>query len=107
MKQLDTYNESLQAVYDYFGFREGCTIYPIDDRREYWWKSNAVEVEFYDSKEAYDEQDGNHTYSDEILHHRFYPKAVYEGAEFTMIMVDTHTDGNKFMAIYDNSKRLG
>jgi hypothetical protein len=107
MKQLDDYNEAQKAVYDYFGFKEDWAVYPIDDRREYWWDMNATEVNFYDTKEAYETEDGMHSYSDEILHHRFYPKAVFEGAEFTLIMVDTHTDGNRFLAIYDNSKRVG
>ena len=107
MKQLDVCNDALEAVYDYFGFNEDWSVYPIDDRRDYWWEINAEEVHFFDSKEAYETEDGMHSYTDEILHHRFYPKAVYEGAEFTMIMVDTHTDGNRFLAIYDNSKRVG
>lgn len=106
MKLLDNYNEVLDELYNYFGFEEDWTVYPIDDRRKYWWELDSSEVRFYDSKEAYEQQDDGHTYADEILNHRFYPKAVYEGLEFTMIMVDTHTDGNKFLAIYDNSKQV-
>lgn len=36
----------------------------------------------------------------------FLPKWVYEGLEFTMVVVDTHIDGNKFLAVYDNKKRV-
>lgn len=106
MKQLDEYNKAETELFKYFGFKEEWAIYSVDDRREYYWKLNAVEVSYYDTKEAYDKQDGGHTYKDEILYHRFYPKAVYEGEEFTMIMVDMYVDGNKFLAIYDNSKKL-
>jgi hypothetical protein len=106
MQLLDTYNETLKAIYDYFGFQEDWAVYPIDDRRQYFWEIDATEVTFYDSLEAFENEDGMHTYSDEILRHRFYPKAVFEGAEYTLIMVDTHTDGNRFLAIYDNAKKL-
>lgn len=107
MEILDNYNKALEELYNYFGFKEDWTVYPIDDAREYFWEMDNNEVKFYDSKEAYEEQDDSHTYSNEILHHRFYPKSVYEGKDFTMIMVDTHTDGNKFLQIFDNSKRVG
>jgi hypothetical protein len=106
MKQLDDFNEAQEALYDYFEFKEDWTAYPIDDRRKFYWHMNAQEVKFYDNKEAFETQDDMHAYTDEILHDRFYPKAVYEGADFTLIMVDTHTDGNKFLAIYDNSKKI-
>ncbi len=106
MLQLDNYNAALQSVYDYFGFKEDWPVYPINDRRKYWWKIRAGEVKFYDNKEAHDKNEGDHTYSEDILQNRYYPKAVYKGEEFTLIIVDTHTDGNKFLSIYDNSKNI-
>jgi hypothetical protein len=45
-------------------------------------------------------------YCDEVYTQRHLPKWVYRGVEFTMICVDTHTDGNKFLAIYDNAKEV-
>ncbi len=107
MKQLDEFNIAQQSIYDYFGFKEGWTVFPIDDRRKYYWENNATEVMFYDSIEAYKNQDGNHSYTDDILHHNSYPKAVYDGVEYTLIMVNTNVDGNRFLAIYDNSKKVG
>jgi hypothetical protein len=43
-------------------------------------------------------------YSNEIYTQRFLPKWVYRGEKYTMICVDTHTDGNKFLQIFDNEK---
>lgn len=106
MQLLDTYNGILSKIYNYFGFKEDWAVFPIDDRRAYFWRLTGTDVIYYDSLEAYNKQDDGHTYSDEIMYHRFYPKAVYEGEDYTMVMVDTHTDGNKFLAIYDNSKRI-
>lgn len=100
------YNQAKQELYDYFGFKDDWAVFPIEDRRRYWWSMTASDVTFYDSLEAYQKSDGDHTYSDSILHHRFYQKAVYPGKDYTLVMVDTHTDGNKFLAIYDNSKRV-
>lgn len=45
-------------------------------------------------------------YSNEIYTQRFLPKWVYRGKDYTMICVDTHTDGNKFLQIFDNSKEI-
>ena len=105
-KILDKYLEAKKELYDYFFFKEDWTVFPIDDRCEYWWYINGGQLFYFDSKEAYENNDYMHTYSDEIIYSRMYPKSIYEGDEFTMIMVDTHTDGNKFLAIYDNSKKL-
>jgi hypothetical protein len=104
MKELDSYNKALEAVYNYFGYKENWRVFPIDDRRNYWWRIDDLgcEVRFYDTKKAYEKEDDSHTYSDEILPQ----KGIYEGKDYTMILVDTHTDGNVFLAIYDNNKKL-
>lgn len=108
MEQLTNYTNALQEIYDYFDFKEDWTVFPIDDGTDYYWEVKEDEgiVKFYDSVEAYRTEDGSHSYSNEILHHRHYPKAIYEGAEYTMIMVDTHTDGNRFLQIFDNFKKI-
>ncbi len=105
MEALDNYNKSQEEIYNYFGFKEGCRVFPIDDCRDYWWKMNDTDVYFFDSQEAYSKQDLDHYYHNKILHLHSYPTAVYEGAEYTMIMVDTKTDGNKYLAIFHNLKK--
>lgn len=111
MKTLDKYNESLQELYDYFGFVEDYVVYPIDDRREYYWMLGEGffsdnSVLFADKFEhLYPEPTGDH-YSNSIYTQRFYQKHIYKGKDYTMIFVDTHTDGNKFFAIFDNSKKI-
>jgi len=45
-------------------------------------------------------------YEDTIYQQRFLPKYIYEGLEYTMISVDTQTDGNKFLAVFDNKKKV-
>lgn len=106
MKLLDDYSKTQESIYNYFGFKEGCKVYPIEDNRKYFWTIDSINVTSYDSIEAYKTGDGMQTYSDKILYLSGYPKAVYEGKEYTLIMIDTHTDGNKFLAIFDNSKQI-
>jgi len=43
---------------------------------------------------------GNDCYSNEIYNQRFLKSAIFEGKDFTMILVDTHTDGNKYLQIF-------
>lgn len=101
--KLNKYLELQKEIYDYFEFKEDWVILPIDDRREYLWYLNDSEVVYAESKEEFDNEN---YYCDEIYTQRFYKKWVYRAKEYTMIMVDTHTDGNKFLAIYDNTKEI-
>src|SRR5687768_12105882 len=108
MDLLDNYIELRDAIYQYFGFFEDWKAFPIDDNRQYWWEADeyAGKITCYDSLEAYKEQDEAHMYEFEILTHLFYPKSIYEGKEYTMIIIDTHTDGNQFLSIFDNAKKI-
>lgn len=106
MKLLDEYLKLQQEIYEYFGYVEQWRVIPIDDRREcYWWLNGDEEVIYADRLEDFDESVGNY-YSDEIYTQRHHSKWVYRGKDYTMIMVDTNTDGNKFLAIYDNNKEV-
>lgn len=105
MKVLDEYFKLQQEIYNYFGFVEDWTVFPLDDRREYDWDIINDEEILYGKKDDIINNTGNY-YSDEIYKQRFYDKWVYRGEEYTMIMVDTHTDGNRFLAIYDNLKEI-
>jgi hypothetical protein len=109
MELLDQYQQTLDNIYNYFGFKEAWTVYPIDDRRSYYWclSNDKLEVYFFDSLDEYNpEKLEDAKYSDEILYHRDHPKAIYEGLEYTLIMVDTNVDANKFLTIWDNKKNV-
>lgn len=59
------------------------------------WKLNSEEVVFADTL-AIPNSDGNY-HVNELYHQRFLPKTIYESADYTMLVVDTRTDGNKFL----------
>jgi len=108
MKLLDEYKALKEELFKYFGYVEDWHVLPIDDAREYFWRLDGEgtgTVFFAETKEQLDDEDGNY-YEHEIYTQRHPPKWVYIGAEYTMIVVDTNTDGNKFLQIFDNSKRV-
>lgn len=102
MKLLDEYFNLQKQIYDYFGYEENWVVIPIEDRREYfWYYTDNKKVYYAKTMEDFGNED---YYSDEIYTQRFLPKWVYRTEDYTMICVDTHTDGNKFLAIYDNKR---
>jgi len=117
-RMIGTYFSLQEEIYKYFRYAEDWRVFPIVDRCEYYWSLYLKEREYKDGETIQTAQNGSVVYSeaediemsdyyeDEIYHQRFLPKAVYVGEEYTMIVVDTHTDGNIFLAVYDNSKRV-
>lgn len=103
MKLLDEYFELQKEIYKYFGYVEDWVVIPMDDSRQYYWYlSDDNQVHFADTEKELKNQDGNY-YINEVYRQRFLPKWIYEADEYTMICVDTHTDGNKFLQIFSNS----
>ena len=105
MKLLENYLNAKQELFDYFGYVENWKVIPVDDATEYYWVIRQESVMFADSLEELQSGEGN-SYSNSIYHQRFLPKAIYRGKDYTMAAVDTHTDGNKFLQIFDNSKEV-
>ena len=105
MKLLDDYIKLQDQIYKYFGYVEDWVAIPIDDAREYFWVLETNTVCFAKTELELSNKDGEY-YENEIYTQRFLPKWVYPADGYTMICVDTHTDGNKFLQIFDNSKNL-
>lgn len=109
MQLLRHYNQIRQELFDYFGYQEDWVVIPVDDATKYHWRltgeGRGDEVQFADTLEELETESGN-CYSNEIYTQRFLPKWVYRGEEYTMVVVDTHTDGNKFLQIFDNKKEV-
>lgn len=115
---IDDYFKLLQEVHDHFGYVEDWCVFPLVDHREYYWVADDNEVQFSPRKDVAEalakadywdqipEEMHNEVYSDEIYYNRFLPKAVYKAEDYTMILVDTNTDGNKFLSIFDNKKEI-
>jgi hypothetical protein len=108
MQLLDSYEALRKEVFDYFGYIEDWRVLPLDDARKYYWHLTDDErsgsVRFAETKERLEDEDAGEYYENEIYTQRHLPKWVYRGEEYTMICVDTHTDGNQFLQIFTNSK---
>ena len=104
MQLLDTYARVIKEIHEYFGYVEDWAVIPIDDRREMFWKQDGYNVRYAPDEDTLN-SDGDY-YEDEIYTQRHLPKWIYPGEDYTMICVDTHTDGNKFLAIFANSKEV-
>lgn len=97
-----------KQLYNYFGYEEDWVVIPLNDSRKYYWSligDPAQSVIFAKSKERLFDESGNH-YENSIYTQRFLKKWVYRGEKLTMVCADTHTDGNKFLQIFDNSKEV-
>lgn len=104
MKLLEQYFELQQQIFDYFGYVEDWRVLPIDNSTDYFWRLDENEVFFADSEDELENECGNF-YANEIYRQRHLPKWVYEGEEYTMIVVDTNTDGNQFLQVFSNAMR--
>ena len=115
-KAIDKYFELQEKVHKAFGYTEDWVVIPLEDARDYYWILDAAynsdgkviggEVRFAETIEELEDWEAGEYYSNEIYTQRFLPKWVYEADGYTMICVDTHTDGNKFLQIFDNEKRV-
>jgi len=109
MQLIDDYFKLQKEIYDHFGYVEDWVTIPLDDARDYVWKivgGDKGSVVFADSIEQLNDEEVGDYYSNEIYTQRFLPKWVYRTEDYTMICVDTHTDGNKFLQVFDNSKEI-
>lgn len=100
MQLLNEYFELQRKIYEYFRYKEDWVVIPLDDATEYYWYLEQYESGY---GQVYFWKD---YYGDEIYTQRFLPKWVYVGEEYTMISVDTHTDGNKFLRVFSNKLKV-
>ena len=109
MIDLGKYAEMRNEIFNYFGYVEDWRILPFDDSTEYFWSvdedgTGGGSVAFGE-KEDVETLSGNH-YENEIYTQRHLPKWIYRAEQHTMIVVDTHTDGNQLLQIFDNAKEI-
>ncbi len=105
---LDMYFKLQDDIHAYFGYEEDWVVLPLDDGREYFWNLDEERgvVQFAKTPTDLIAGVGGEYYENSIYTQRCLPKFVYRTDEFTMICVDTNTDGNKFLQIFDNKKDM-
>lgn len=116
---VDRFFEARKAIFEHVGYRENWRVFPIDDSRDLFWAVDEQErewVKFSPERVALaywleDHDDeygsyGNVLYQDVIYTQRHLPKWVYRGADLTIVVVDTQTDGNKFLRLFRNANEV-
>lgn len=105
-EKIDTYHKLEKEIFEHVGYKHDWSVFPIDDSREMFWHVDPTEqrqVRFAKTEEALQKLEGEF-YENEIYTYYHLKKWVYRGKEITLIVVDTHTDGNKYVQIFDNTK---
>jgi hypothetical protein len=101
MKQLlDTLAQTEKAIHQYFGYEEDWKVLPIQDYTSFYWYIEGESVYYGDTPQEALLADV--CYIDSIL----YGHDIHRKDDFTMIPVDTQTDGNQFLSIFDNTKEI-
>lgn len=109
-EKIDFYFAVKNTVHKIFEYEPDWVEIPMDDERgKYWMLSSG---EGYESSCVWSDEPltkesivaGNHIYSGTIYTQRFLPKWVYRAEKYVMVAVDTMTDGNKFLKIFDADK---
>lgn len=114
---VDLFFETKKMLAQTFNYAEDWCVIPWDDFRRYEWyleKGKEIHDEFYNGFQGkvifwnslQDIQMKTEWYESIIYTQRFLPRWVYETDRYTMICIDTQTDGNKLLAIFDNKKRF-
>lgn len=119
---VEDYFALQKELHEAFGYVKDYVVIPLDDRREMHWMivdrgcavapTQDATGEGYNSmcvwsSEPFTEESimaGEKIYSGPIYTQRFLAKWVYRANRHAMVAVDTRTDGNKLLMIFDEDK---
>lgn len=101
---LNEYQALERKIFEHFGYEEGWSVFPLADHRGQWWYIERDEVIFQHASHLHTLENvaAGKFCKSEIHSSRHIKSAVMRTERHTMICVDTCTDGNKFLAIFDN-----
>ncbi len=97
MEKLNNYLKLQSEIYSYFNYKEAWESFPIVDYTKYYWTIKEDCVMFWNEMPSCELEE----YEYGIINNEIYKKT-----NETMIKVDTHEDGNIFLAIFDNDKSV-
>jgi hypothetical protein len=118
-KRIDQYFTLLREVYDYFGYVEDWCVFPLHDDRDYYWFVDggdergmdgtlilSADEDVREQRRRWEEEmlGGDRHYENPIYTQRHLPRWIWRADRYTMVLVDTYTDGNKWLSVLDNGK---
>lgn len=105
MDLVESYFKLREEVFASFGYVENWRAFPMEDRRMFVWYYEEGQVFYAKKAEDFDERKGEY-YSDDVYKYRHLKEHVFRNEKYTMILVDTHMDGNILLHIFDNEKEI-
>ena len=107
--KIKDYFNLAKEIHEYFGYKEDWVCIPMDNRiGDYWMVvgEGGGGRYVYSSEPLTKEsiEAGEKIYGGTIYCQRFLNKWVYRAEKLTLVSANTHTDGNKFLMIFDNDK---
>ena len=112
MIELTQYFEAEKAVHAHIGYTEQWRVYPLEDSTGMYWHLHNGKIYFAESIEALQyglTEEGlfeSPSEFDKADYYGEYIEGTYKGDQYTGFTMDTHTDGNSFLSIFDNSKEV-
>jgi hypothetical protein len=114
---VEKFLEARAAIFKHVGYVEDWRKLPIDDSRDQFWAVDEDErewVKFAPKREAMvywlanDDWGpyGDEVYESSIYTQRHLPKWVYRGTKLTLVVTDTHTDGNQLLQLFRNENEV-
>lgn len=108
---LNRYWTLESEIFHYFGYELSWNLYPITDETAFYWTLEPTigGVCFGSSLPAEGWQDdptAEWEYHWESLYRLSNEKWIYRAQDYTMLVCDTRTDGNKVLAIFDNAREV-
>jgi len=110
--KLNKYFNLQQVIYEAFRYVEDWVVIPLSDQRDMFWQIIGLHDEsgmggsiiYYEEPLTEENLEKGKHYSAKIYTQRFLPRWIYRTDYFTLVCMDTCTDGNKYLGIFDNSK---
>ena len=108
-EKIDHYFSSEKEICEMFGYRHDWRVFPIVDNRGFYWMldDSETKIRFFRRKTAI-QQDlykGDY-YDSDVYTYRHLKSYVYTIDSYTMILERTNCDGNIWLSIWDNKKRI-
>lgn len=103
MKALKEYLKLQEEIYEYFGYTQHWEVIPLEDSTDCYWELSKYDVVFSETLENFTL---DRYYRDALYTSTSTHNSVFRGKDYTLIVVNTHTDDNKFLRVFDNGKEL-
>lgn len=123
---VSNYFKLRDKIFAHVGYKQDWCVWQIDDSRDQFWAINPApnppgddrergDIWFSSKRETIEYvithggewgPHGSDFYSNTVYTNRFLPKWVYRGPLLTMIVADTHTDGNKYLQLFRNENEV-